>query len=1018
MRLPKTWYCFCARLLGASSMILASTTAAYGLDPARALSQFVRDEWGVERGFVGGVVRAIAETPDGYLWLGTDEGLVRFDGTTFTLVSESDVSASGAAVLDLAVDGNGDLWIRRRSPIVQRLSKGRFEDALWSLSPKEEFVMAIARGRNSSVLLAARFHGIARHTGGRFETMASWPAEDPVRAMVEAPDGRVWLGTDGSGVFCLRDGRITRGPDDLGHDTVEALSPAADQSLWIATRRGVTRWNGHDARTEGAPASLRRLHVLRMLRDRDANVWLGTTGGLVRIGPDGSVVSDGTEARARGATVGAVTALFEDREGSLWIGGAAGIARLRQGGFTAFGRAEGLPADHVGPVHVDAGGRTWFAPVQGGLYWLQHGHVERVTAAGLDRDVVYAIGGAGDDVWLGRKHGGLTRLRVAGGTLHAVTFTAQDGLAPGHVVALHQSRDGTIWAGMLGAGASVGRPGGGRIHFITYSTAEGLASNIVSSIAGTGDDTVWFATPQGLSAFAGGRWRTYGAAEGLPSSAINCLLATGADATLWVGTAAGLVRIEAGRVVANPLPPALREQIFGLAEDRSGALWVATSNRLMQVPVDRLRGGQLSEGDVREFEKADGLRSAESTRRERSLIRSPDGRIWVSTTGGLAVVDPARVPQRFPASAAVRAISVDGVPFDLFGTAPLRIPAHPERIVFELVGVSLSFPRQVRMRYRLDGIDRDWSAPTTASEAIYTHLAPGPYRFRVMSSTGDGRWRESDASVVFVVAPAVWQTFWFRLVVLATGGALAFAVYRLRTRQLTRQLNVRFDERLTERTRIAQELHDTLLQGVLSASMQLHSAVDDLPPDTPNRQELERVLRLMNRVSDEGRVAVRGLRTGSGDDLPQAFCLVQQEYASRAGADFEVTTEGRVRPIHPLIRDEVYRIGREALVNAFRHARAKKIDVEFEYSPRHLRMLIRDDGCGVDPNILHDGRDGHWGLPGMRERARCIGGQLTLSSRAGSGTEVELVLPASVAFAPPEGHSHESREHYSNSHRR
>ena len=253
----------------------------------------------------------------------------------------------------------------------------------------------------------------------------------------------------------------------------------------------------------------------------------------------------------------------------------------------------------------------------------------------------------------------------------------------------------------------------------------------------------------------------------------------------------------------------------------------------------------------------------------------------------------------------------------------------------------------------------------------------------------------------------MWQTSWFRLLVTAACGGLAFAAYWLRAQQLTRQLNVRFEERLAERTRIAQELHDTLLQGVMSASMQLHSAVDDLPGDTPNRQELERVLLLMNRVSDEGRAAVGGLRTESGDDLEQAFCLVRQEYAARNGADFQVTVEGGVRTIHPLIRDEVYRIAREALVNAFRHARAKRIEVELEYSPRQLRVLIRDDGCGVDSNILHAGRDGHWGLPGMRERARRIGGLLTLSSRAASGTEVELRLPASIAFAPPRGKSHE-----------
>jgi signal transduction histidine kinase len=180
-----------------------------------------------------------------------------------------------------------------------------------------------------------------------------------------------------------------------------------------------------------------------------------------------------------------------------------------------------------------------------------------------------------------------------------------------------------------------------------------------------------------------------------------------------------------------------------------------------------------------------------------------------------------------------------------------------------------------------------------------------------------------------------------------------------------------------------------------------------LPSDIPNREEFERVLTLMNRVSDEGRVAVRGLRAESGDDLEQAFCRVQQEYASRNGADFEVTVEGRVRTIHPVIRDEVYRIGREALVNAFRHARARRIEVELEYAPRHLRMLVRDDGCGIDPNILPSGRQGHWGLPGMRERAQRMGGHLKLSSRADGGTEVELLLPASVAFTPFNQQNHD-----------
>jgi ligand-binding sensor domain-containing protein len=353
------WRCG-RRLLVASLLVALTAPVAYGLDPARALTQFVREEWGFERGYVGGVVRAIAETPDGYLWLGTDQGLVRFDGATFTIVAESDVSASGAAVLGLVVDRAGSLWIRRRGPNVQRLSQGRFEDALRSLSPREEFVMTVAPGRDGSVLYAGRFHGIARHAQGRFTTMAAWSADDPVRSIVDATDERVWLGTDGSGVFVLRNGRLIAGPVILARESVEALS-ADDGGVWIATRRGLHRWNGRDPRTDPVPAAIRSLKVTCMLRDRDANLWLGTTTGLVRVAPDGAVTFDPDQARPR-----PVTALFEDREGSLWIGSHTGIRRLREGAFTPFARSEGLPADHTGPVLVDAAGRTWFAPVQGG----------------------------------------------------------------------------------------------------------------------------------------------------------------------------------------------------------------------------------------------------------------------------------------------------------------------------------------------------------------------------------------------------------------------------------------------------------------------------------------------------------------------------------------------------------------------------------------------------------------------------------------------------------------------------
>jgi signal transduction histidine kinase len=248
-----------------------------------------------------------------------------------------------------------------------------------------------------------------------------------------------------------------------------------------------------------------------------------------------------------------------------------------------------------------------------------------------------------------------------------------------------------------------------------------------------------------------------------------------------------------------------------------------------------------------------------------------------------------------------------------------------------------------------------------------------------------------------------WQTAWFRVSALALVGLAAWGAYRLRMMRVAHQLNVRFEERLAERTRIAQDLHDTLLQGFLSASMQLHVAAEAVPADSPAKSSLSHVLQLMRRVIDEGRNAVRGLRSTAAptDDLEQAFTRIPAELPAENQIPFRVIVEGQPRPLHPIIRDEVYRIGREALVNAFRHSGAGSIEVELDYAAAHVRVLVRDNGCGIDPTVLASGRDGHWGLSGMRERAERIGARVKVWSRAAAGTEVELFVPGPVAFQLP-----------------
>ncbi|HZA36808.1 MAG TPA: histidine kinase, partial [Vicinamibacterales bacterium] len=286
--------------------------------------------------------------------------------------------------------------------------------------------------------------------------------------------------------------------------------------------------------------------------------------------------------------------------------------------------------------------------------------------------------------------------------------------------------------------------------------------------------------------------------------------------------------------------------------------------------------------------------------------------------------------------------------------------------------------------------------------AAYTNLAPGEYVFRVTASNSDGLWNGAEAAIRLDVAPMIWQTTWFRFSAIVLGLAGAWGMYRLRVLQVARGLNVRFEERLDERTRIAQELHDTLLQGFLSASMQLHVAAENLPAGSPARASLERVLDLMRRVIEEGRNALKGLRsaTSTPDDLAQAFAGIQQEFAVTGETAYRVIVEGQPRTLAPIVRDEVYRIIREALVNAFRHSGAARVELQLEYTPGGLNVHVRDDGRGIDPRVVSMGTEGHWGLPGMRERAERVGARLKVSTRVAAGTEVELSIPAAVAFGP------------------
>jgi signal transduction histidine kinase len=496
-----------------------------------------------------------------------------------------------------------------------------------------------------------------------------------------------------------------------------------------------------------------------------------------------------------------------------------------------------------------------------------------------------------------------------------------------------------------------------------------------------------------------GAWRHFTTREGLPSDDVKCLFAD-AEGTLWIGMADGLALIDSrGLRVPRGLPVSLHEQIFGLAEDRQGRLWIATSTRVLSARRDQLLDPSLDRAEVADYGISDGLYSTEAARRHRSVVTDLFGRVWFSMSRGLSVVDPMRVTRSAaPLLARIDSLTSDGNPVDLAG--PRRLPPGPRRVSLGYSGVNLGNPEQIRFRYRLDGFDHAWSAPVSVREAAYTNLPPGSYRFRVMASNSEGLWNGAEAAASLEIEPELWQTSWFRVTSALAAVLILAGLYRMRLHRLTRQLSVRFEERLAERTRIAQELHDTLLQGFLSASLQLHLAVDRMPENAPERRSLAGVVDLIRRVIEEGRNAVRGLRSSESslDDLERSFSRIPDEIGVTDEIAFRVIGEGPAQTLNPVIRDEVYRIGREALINAFRHSAATRIEVGVERETRRLRVRVRDDGRGIDAEVLRAGRDGHWGLSGMRERSERIGGRLRVWSRPGAGTVVELSVPGHVAY--------------------
>jgi signal transduction histidine kinase len=398
--------------------------------------------------------------------------------------------------------------------------------------------------------------------------------------------------------------------------------------------------------------------------------------------------------------------------------------------------------------------------------------------------------------------------------------------------------------------------------------------------------------------------------------------------------------------------------------------------------------------------------SAATLRPLPTAIEAADGKLWFATSGGIYGIDPARrVHNRVPPSVLIRALTVADHAIEPM--PGLTLPTYSTAVRFDYVGISLTAPEKVRYRYRLDGVDTEWRELTAARQALYANLRPKHYTFRVIAANNDGVWNESGASLAFVIPPAFVQTGWFIALCVAGGASAVLALVRLRVRRVRRRLEERMEVRLNERTRIARELHDSLLQGFQGLMFRLQ-AVRQLLPERPGdaTKFLDSAMQVGDQAIGEGRDAVQNLRSSSFDDRDLASSLSALGTELAAGIDppskpeYRVVVEGRPRELTAVVRDEAYRIAREAVSNAYQHAKARHIEIEVTIGDADLTIRVRDDGIGVDPQILAPGqRPGHWGLPGMRERSESFGGHLHIWSEENAGTEVELRIPADIAYS-------------------
>ena len=938
------------------------------------------------------LVYSLLEDNSGVLWIGTANGVASYRNGVFRAFPNT----SGSSVWLIFQDREGTVWIMTSSGLLR--SEGSRLVVVPGIPPLDETSRMLEPGDGSLWLSTSEglFHTAPTAVSGPAAGITSRfllaGREGQIQAVTVDRKGRVWAGTQSGLETCSAAACETFAP--LANKDVHALAETPQGGIWIGADTGLWFYDPTQPQMpmrfytekDGLPSG--RVNLL--FCDREGALWIGTAGGIARL------IDEKIESFTprEGFSSNVVLAIAEDREGNLWLGTeSGGVDILRDRKFTTYTAEDGISDDHILAVTQDHSGTVWLGTSGGGLDHANLDTINKVgfsaltTANGLSSNIVLSIASAPNgDLWMGTPDG-LDRTHDGKVTV----FTSADGLADDFVRSLYFDAQGALWIGTR-RGLSQFKDA----KFTTWTALDGLGNDLVGALLQAPDGSMWISTLGGLTHWSNGHFHNYSEKDGLSNRVITALHQD-PDGTLWIGTnGGGLNRWRNGVFKAiRPEGAALPANIYSILADDTGNLWLSSNEgiyRANREALNRYADGALPSVPVTAYGVADGMKISEaSSGGHPAAWRLQNGMLWFATLKGVATVDPAHLAtNRVPPLMAIEQFSVDDKP--QAATAPLRIAAGSRRFAFDYAALSFSAPNKVRFRYKLEGFDQAWIDAGSERSAYYTNLPPGRYTFRVIACNNDGVWSAAPALFAFQLRPYFYQTLWFYLLLALAVALLGYGIYLWRVRQV----ESRFNAVLAERNRIAREIHDTLAQGFVAVSVQLQIVGRLLSQSTDTaRQHLDEAQELVRTGLDDARRAIWELRSQNSENQDLASRLMQ--IAERVTASTEIKTQvevhGAYRPLPTQIESELLRIAQEAVTNVVRHAEATRIDIRLDFARRRVKMSIADNGHGF-ANDAPSVAEGHFGITGMNERARQMGGGVTVTSNEGEGTRVHVEVAA------------------------